>query len=131
MESTFKIVFLSTAEEDVEEIAEHLSQYYESTFPKFMTSLRKSITHLEEMPYMGMAYENFRRLVVGDYLVFYKVDEETRIVRIHSILHGTQDISAQLVTARRMDELEKGRQSGLEKGYKPVEEVEANLGLDE
>ena len=39
---------------------------------------------------------DYRRMVVGDYLVFYMVKEESKTVEIHRILHETQNIKHQL-----------------------------------
>ena len=94
--SNFRVIYLPSAKQNLREIALYLSQFYENTLGKFMDHLDKSVSHLEEMPYMGIAFGNFRRLVVGDYLVFYKVDEEVRIVWMYRILHGTQNLQNKL-----------------------------------
>ena len=97
MDLRFEIEYLPAATKDLDEIADYLSQFYENTFPKFMTALRRQIAHLREMPHIGVKYKDFRRLVVLDYLVFYQVDEDKRVVTICAILHGAQDLQNRLL----------------------------------
>jgi len=92
----YNISYIESAKKDVFDIAQYLSQFYENTFAKFIEKLDHSIGSLAQMPHMGMVYRNYRRLVVSDYLVFYRVDEETRTVEIFRILHGSQDIQNRL-----------------------------------
>jgi plasmid stabilization system protein ParE len=47
------------------------------------------------MPLSCPAYEEdpfFRRMVLGDYLLFYSVDEGRKLVTIHRIFHHARDI---------------------------------------
>ena len=37
--------------------------------------------------------KEYRRSITGDFLVFYKIDEENNLVRIYRILHGKRNIS--------------------------------------
>jgi addiction module RelE/StbE family toxin len=89
------MVFLPEAMADAEEIQRYLSQYYESTVRNFFTLLKGRIDTLKSNPYMAPAYPRrpeYRQLVVEDYLVFYKVDEDKKLIEIHRILHGSRDI---------------------------------------
>jgi plasmid stabilization system protein ParE len=66
---------------------------------KFFTFLQEKLALLEEFPYSCPVYEDdpdYRNLVVGDYLVFYIVNEENKTVEIHRIFHGTQNIKQHL-----------------------------------
>jgi mRNA-degrading endonuclease RelE of RelBE toxin-antitoxin system len=48
------------------------------------------------LPYMYEAYgdnPSYRRMVVSDYLVFYKVNDEKRIIAIHRVLYRARDIA--------------------------------------
>jgi len=71
-------------------------QFYENTYPKFISMLDRNMASIEIMPYLGMVYEDFRRLVMDDYLVFYQVDEDKNIIFVARILHGSQDIQNRL-----------------------------------
>lgn len=89
---SYSIQYLPTVRQDVADIKAYMTQFYESTFTSFMTRFERSVDNLVELPYIGVAYKDYRRLVVGDYLVFYQVNETKRIVQIHRILHGAQDL---------------------------------------
>ena len=89
------IVFLPEAMEDSKDIRQYLSQYYESTVRNFFTLLKKRTDSLKSNPYIAQTYPerpSYRRMVVDDYLVFYKVDEDKKLIEIHRILHGSRDI---------------------------------------
>ena len=95
----YKIVFLPEAKSDVKEIREYLSQYYESTVKNFFALLKKRTKNLKLNPYICQPYEerpSYRRLVIGDYLVFYKVDDEKKLIQIHRISHCRRDIGRYL-----------------------------------
>lgn len=91
----YKVVFMDLAETDYNEIHEYLSQFQESALAGFIDELEKRTLALEDMPNMFAVYEpmpEYRRIVVREYLAFYKVFEESRRVEIHRILHGARDI---------------------------------------
>jgi plasmid stabilization system protein ParE len=91
------------AERDLCEIEEYLSQFYASTARSFFEQLKKKVLLLEDMPYMCPEYENdpyFRRMVVGDYLLFYSVEERRHLIIVHRIFHSKRDISQQIMTHR-------------------------------
>ena len=95
----YRVRYLPDTIRDREDIRAYLSQYYESTVKKFFSLLKEGIERLKEHPYSCPVYEDdpdYRRLVVGEYLVFYMIDEEKKFVEIHRIFHGSRDISRQL-----------------------------------
>ena len=95
----YSIKYLPDTVTDRDEIKEYLSQYYESTVKKFFEQLKEKIGLLKEFPYSCPVYEHdtdYRRLIVGDYLVFYMVNEDDKTVEIHRIFHGSRDIRKQL-----------------------------------
>ena len=95
----YKIKYLELALSDVCEIKTYLEQFYESTAARFMTELKERIFTLSEMPYMCERYfyrPDYRKLVVWDYLVFYKINEENKTIEVHRILHGSVDITKRL-----------------------------------
>ena len=99
----YRVKYLPDTVTDREKIRDYLSQYYESTVRKFFVLLREKTAQLKDFPYSCPVYENdadYRRLVVGDYLVFYMVNEDTKTVEIHRIFHGTQDIRRHLTKDR-------------------------------
>jgi len=81
---------------DREHIKIYLSKFYPGTAKHFFSLLRKRTSQLKAFPYLGPEYEDdpdYRKLVVGDYLVFYMVNEDIKVVEVHRIFHGSMDIS--------------------------------------
>ena len=92
----FKVEFLPGADRNLITIDEYLSKFYPSTPVKFFSELDKKLQLLREQPYMCPKYlhnDKYRRLIVGDYLLFYIVNDEEQEIVIHRILHGSQDIT--------------------------------------
>ena len=95
----YKVKTLKTAYDDLKEIKQYLDQFYPSTVRNFVRLYKSKKDGLKEFPFSHQAYEDdpdYRRLVVGDYLVFYQVDGMTKTVEIHRILHGSRDMSHHL-----------------------------------
>jgi len=95
----YRIRFLPKTAMQQEEIRMYLSQYYESTVTNFFRLLKEKIARLRDFPYSCPVYEDdpdYRKLVVGDYLALYIVNEEKKIVEIHRIFHGSRDIKRHL-----------------------------------
>ncbi|MCL2153559.1 MAG: type II toxin-antitoxin system RelE/ParE family toxin [Oscillospiraceae bacterium] len=99
----FQVVFMKDAQRDLGVIEEYLSQFYANTARKFFTKLQDMVLKLESMPYLYPAYDAdrfFRRMVVGDYLLFYSVEEERNLVIVHRIFHAARNISQQILIRR-------------------------------
>ena len=95
----FQLIYLPETVSDRAIIKAYLSQFYVGTSKRFFALLKKKIARLKEFPYSCPVFEDdpdYRKLVVGDYLVFYMVKEKKRTVEIHRIFHGSQDIKLQL-----------------------------------
>jgi plasmid stabilization system protein ParE len=95
----YTIRFLPTAKNNVKEIKQYLSQFYPNTPKRFTTSLKNALEGLKTMPYMCPAYETlppFRKMVVANYLVFYTINDEQKLIEIHRVLPGTWDVEKHL-----------------------------------
>ncbi len=91
----YTVRFMDLALHDYVEITEYLSHFYPGTPVNFLNALEKSITILEEHPYAYEKYEHntsYHRMVVMEYLVYYKVKEQSKTVEIHRVLHGSRHI---------------------------------------
>jgi len=100
---SYRAVVLEDAKLDLDDIEEYLSQFYPSTARSFFKNLEKKVSMLEDMPYLYPEYQSdpfFRRMVVGDYLLFYSVEEEREQVIIHRVFHSARDVS-QIILAKR------------------------------
>ena len=95
----FRIIFLPQTKNDRAEIKSFLSKFYKGTYKRFSILLKKKISRLKIFPFSGPVYESnprYRKLIVGDYLIFYKVYESIKIVEIHYIIHSSRDIASLL-----------------------------------
>lgn len=89
------VIFMDLAVNDYDDISDYLSRFYPRTIEKFLNELEKYIAVLKENPYAFEKYKpkpQYRRMVVMEYLVFYKVIDKTHTVEIHRILHGARNI---------------------------------------
>ncbi len=60
---SYEIEYLPVAEQDLEDIADYLSQFYPSTLRKFMNRLEKHLSSLQDMPYIGAKCGGYCELV--------------------------------------------------------------------
>ena len=91
----YRAKYLITARQDRETIKSYLNQFSATAYSRLVAKIRRNIEYAKSNPYMYEVYErrpNFRRIVVEDYLVFYKVNENERLIEVHHILHGMIDI---------------------------------------
>jgi len=87
--------FSIPAKEDKNEIKKYLSKFYPDTPKRFTAALRKHIDNLKQNPYMYPVYpENpdYRRMLVDNYIVLYKIIEEAKKVEIFRILRASWDL---------------------------------------
>jgi len=95
----YRVKYLITARQDRETIKAYLDQYSATAAKRLFDTIKKKMDHVKENPFIYEAYERrpqFRRMVVDDYLLFYKVIEKDSLIEVHHILHGMMDIERQL-----------------------------------
>ena len=83
---TYKIRYLPLAVQDLNDIARYLSGFYPKTASRILKELREKITKLGDTPKMCELYR------LDQYLVFYRVNDETKAVEIHRVLRGTWNL---------------------------------------
>jgi addiction module RelE/StbE family toxin len=91
----YTVRFSPFAKEDKKEIKAYLSKFYPETPHRFTASLKEHITNLKDNPYIYPEYpENtgYRRMFVGNYIVFYKVNDAEKQIDIYRILRATWDL---------------------------------------
>jgi addiction module RelE/StbE family toxin len=95
----YKIKYLSETVADRDEIKKYLSQFGANTPKKFFDLLKHNIEVIKKYPYSCQAYDgdpDYRKMVVGDYLVFYIVNDDEKTIEIHRMFHASRDIKRQL-----------------------------------
>jgi addiction module RelE/StbE family toxin len=98
----FKIRYLRSAEDDLYGIADYISDDNPCAADRMVDHLEQFIKRLELSPFAGkvpdddeLRRRSYRMLIVGKYLVFYKVREKA--VEIHRIIHGARDYKHLLI----------------------------------
>ncbi len=98
----FKVRYLTAAEDDLYGIADYISEDNPRAANSMIDRLEQAINRLEISPFAGkvpdddeLRKRSYRMLIVGKYLVFYKVKERT--VEIHRIIHGARDYKHLLI----------------------------------
>jgi addiction module RelE/StbE family toxin len=92
---TYTIRFSPFAKEDKKEIKTYLSKFYPDTPRRFTASLKERINNLKDNPYIYPEYpENtdYRRMFVGNYIVFYKINDAEKQIDIYRILRASWDL---------------------------------------
>ena len=98
MISPFKIRYLSTAENDLDDILTYILKDKPSAAASLLENFDSSISQLAFNPELGVVPKaerlkklGYRILVVGKYLVFYVVKGKT--VQIRRVIHGARQYS--------------------------------------
>ena len=95
----YEINHTADADADIDGIIDYLKQFYPSTPLRFLDELVRVESFLRINPYMYpifFARPKYRKALVNNYQVFYKVDDVKGIVKIHRVIHGARDIPRHL-----------------------------------
>jgi toxin ParE1/3/4 len=93
MNNKYNIYYLPATEKDLREIIEYIRIDSPTYVIKSLEQVDEAISRLEEFPFMGvkpkdnrLQYLSYRMLIIGNYLVFYVIKDNT--IEIRRILHG-------------------------------------------
>ena len=95
MNKLYKINYIKTAIDDLEEIIVYINEKDSSCVSNLIDSLDTSINQLATFPFIGKSYNNAKLLneyhiiIVEEYLIFYKINKD--IVEIYRIIHGKRN----------------------------------------
>jgi plasmid stabilization system protein ParE len=90
----YKIEYISTFHIDVLSVVKFLTEYPMKA-ARIFAKIDQILSHLGDMPEMYPVYQDvpaFRFITVEDYLVFYKIEKQNRIIEIHRLIYGRMDI---------------------------------------
>ena len=96
----YEVSFLPIAMQDAVEIVQYIKCELKNTSAaeKFSKDIRKSAKALETFPYKNSAYfpvrklkHEYRKQLIGNYIMFYWVDEEKRSVTIARIIYARRN----------------------------------------
>jgi len=93
------VILLPKAHEDYKSILVYLSNFYPSTPLKFDNDYQRVKSILAYNPRGCSVYSyhpDYRRALVGNYTLLYKIDDEHHEVHIHRIIRSNWEISSHL-----------------------------------
>jgi plasmid stabilization system protein ParE len=92
----YDIEFLDSANGDLWQINEYLSDYGEDSLKNFRESLETFIKNISNMPFMFPKYAGkpkYRKAALAyGYIAFYRINERKKEIVIYRILHGKRNI---------------------------------------
>ncbi|MGG1657978.1 type II toxin-antitoxin system RelE/ParE family toxin [Brevibacillus sp. NRS-1366] len=96
----YSIMITGPAEADLLEIVDYIADELKNPAAanQLMVKLAESILELEQLPFRyalvsdeQLAYQGIRKLVVENYIVFYIVSENNKLVTIVRVLYGKRE----------------------------------------
>lgn len=95
----YKIVLTDSAKIDLEEIYKYIAERLieTDTANKIMKRIEKEILLLENNPYRCMEVivkprkKKYRKLVIGKYIVLYRIIEDSKEIVVDNIIYGKRD----------------------------------------
>lgn len=91
----YKIKYLTLAVQDLNDTARYLSGFYPKTASRVLKEMREKSARPGDNPKMCEIYPldpAYRKMVVDQYLVFYRVNEDAEIIEIHRVLRGSWNL---------------------------------------
>ena len=96
----YKILVSETYHKDLKDIINYISHNFDAPFTAsdLLDEIEFTILGLSTMPYRYvlvddsyLRHKEFRKCLVKNYIIFYKVHEESKTVMVHRILHARQN----------------------------------------
>ena len=97
----FTVKWSRRAEHDLDGVRDYIMEQNPWAAIRFESTLEKMLWPLQEWPnfyprYMRRPELRLRKIVVGQYLVFYRVLEKQHVVRIARMFHGSMNVEEML-----------------------------------
>ena len=95
----YSIIYKAYAEQDIWEIADYLSDHSMPAAVEFLQAVKKRIEGLADMPLMCPKInprQDYRKMLVGSYVVLYIVNEHTKEILIMRVVHGKRNYQEEL-----------------------------------
>jgi len=93
----FKLEFNKIFRDQLREIKGYLLKHRDrtETVERFLRHVASRIAQLKDFPQLGKVCEynpKFRRILVDEYVIFYRAMMREKVIRIEFIFHGTQNL---------------------------------------
>jgi toxin ParE1/3/4 len=89
----YTVVFSKSADKDIVNIVKHVAAENPQAAKKLGSNLLDLALSLDSMPYRGSKVKKRRgilKLIHGNYLIYYRINENKRTVEILSFKHGAR-----------------------------------------
>lgn len=99
---TYKVIFSNAFEDDLDGALEYISRklYNPSAAQRLLNKIADTVSLLEENPMLFPLYhddvlakQGLRYTVISNYLLFYKVNEQTKTVDLSRFIFGDRNIT--------------------------------------
>ena len=93
MDSKYKYYLLPEAAKDFREIYDYIKYdlYNETAAENLSQKFKTALKNACKNPMIYPAYKDYRRIVVDNYLVFFKIDEENKRIIVYHAKYGAMD----------------------------------------
>lgn len=101
----YNVLKSKSFDHDMERIVLFMSKgnYYESTIKEILETIYQDLLRLQTSPKIGASLSSkttidndYRYLVSGEYLIFYKLFEAEKTVRVYHVYHGKENYLTKL-----------------------------------
>ena len=96
---SYAVQYLPRALRNIQEIKNYISQDNPSAAERLANEVKCLISGLAEMPERYAKYQYnpaYRKIPIGNYLIFYKIDADKKIVKIHLVTHAMRKLDGLL-----------------------------------
>lgn len=103
--ATYEINYRPEAQADFIDTVRYISDKLKNrtAAQKIAKDMKTAIEELANDPYIYPVYfplqplkHEYRKFVIDDYLIFYTVDERTKVVTIYRVIYGKRNLTQQL-----------------------------------
>jgi len=96
--SKFKTVIQNTVYSDIKEIVDYFNKYSKTGAHRIRKKIITAISRVKEQPYIGVVVSDeelsgfeFRKVIVENYLIFYRIFENENKIVIYRVLDGRRN----------------------------------------